>query len=61
MIYIYISRDFKPTDTSLFFAGSVCEPGDYSGKNKNTEALASCVFEKSVGAQLAKELKVTVE
>jgi hypothetical protein len=33
-----------PTDSSLYFSGAVCQPGDYQGKNNGTEALAYCSF-----------------
>lgn len=57
------SRAYKPNDSSLVFAGALCEPGDYSGKHTNTEAKVDCIFEKpvttkifsKVGAKLASD------
>lgn len=56
--FFCISRAYQPKDTSLFWIGSLCEPGDYSGKNKRTEALVTCVFEKSVANGVVAELGI---
>lgn len=34
--------NYKPQDTSLYFKYTFCQPGDYQGKNTDTEALAYC-------------------
>ncbi|UZJ54115.1 hypothetical protein CBS101457_003435 [Exobasidium rhododendri] len=36
--------NYVPTNTALTFQTANCNPGDYSGNNKNTEALAFCSF-----------------
>jgi hypothetical protein len=36
--------NYVPADSSLYFLGAVCQPGDYQGKNYQTEARASCSF-----------------
>lgn len=53
------SRAYQPHNTNLFYAGSLCRPGDYSGNNVNTEALVTCVFEKSVADGVVHELGIT--
>jgi len=35
--------NYVPKDQSLKYGGSVCEPGDYHGEHKKTEAKVSCV------------------
>lgn len=54
-----ISRSYQPSDTSLFYIGSLCRPGDYSGNNLNSEALVTCVFEKSVADGVVAQLGIT--
>lgn len=53
-------RSYKPKDPTLFYIGSICRPGDYQGLHTTTEALASCVFEKSVAKGVAGELGVKI-
>ncbi|KAF9521110.1 hypothetical protein BS47DRAFT_1335208 [Hydnum rufescens UP504] len=53
-------RTYKPKDPNLFYVDSLCRPGDYQGSHTNTEALASCVFEKSVAVGVAEELGVEI-
>lgn len=36
-------KDYVPKDKSLKYGGSTCEPGDYHGKHKKTEAKVACV------------------
>jgi hypothetical protein len=38
------SINYVPADSSLYFFSAICQPGDYQGKNNQTEALASCSF-----------------
>jgi len=58
--WLQACRTYKPKDTNLFYAGSLCRPGNYQGLNTTTEALASCVFEKSVAVGVAEELDVEI-
>ncbi|KAF8309164.1 hypothetical protein DL93DRAFT_2100226 [Clavulina sp. PMI_390] len=51
-------RSYTPKDTSLYYIGSLCHPGDYQGKNNHTEALVTCVFEKSVADGVVHELGI---
>lgn len=55
-MHVTNSHSLKPSDSKLFFAATSCQPGDYQGKNMNTHALATCVFEKSEGDQLIGKL-----
>jgi hypothetical protein len=36
--------NYEPTNTTLYFQATYCHPGDFSGKNNRTEALAYCGF-----------------
>ncbi|EIN06482.1 hypothetical protein PUNSTDRAFT_127252 [Punctularia strigosozonata HHB-11173 SS5] len=36
--------NYTPSDSTLSFQAAYCHPGDYQGKNNNTEALAYCSF-----------------
>jgi hypothetical protein len=38
------SVNYVPSNTSLFFFGTGCVPGDYTGEKNKTEALAWCAF-----------------
>lgn len=55
-----------PKNPVLYFQGALCEPGDYSGKNNRTEALAYCAFTGSgskpvlESAAVAKQLGATL-
>jgi hypothetical protein len=48
------SINYGPSNTSLYFFGALCEPGDYQGKHNTTEALAFCVFTPDGTAQVVK-------
>jgi hypothetical protein len=55
-----------PSNSSLYFSGALCEPGDYQGKNNQTEALAFCTFTADghvqvlESAAVAKKVKATL-
>ncbi|KDN50419.1 hypothetical protein K437DRAFT_255137 [Tilletiaria anomala UBC 951] len=36
--------NYEPTNTALYFQATYCQPGDFSGKNTNTEARVYCTF-----------------
>lgn len=58
-LYVFLSRKLKPKNPNLFYASSVCTPGNYQSKYKHAETLVSCVFEKSEGVEIANEVHVT--